>query len=258
MAILRIRALSGDLAGQWLWTMDVSKGGLTVQQPNWTAILTGPASDLRFHPKFIDDKSGGFRPFSPEVGSAIVEILRNLGLESELVSEEPENPAWINQDRQATAEAEHRDKEESHRERVESRSISEQGEQFWRALVEHIENNAAALERNYTRAIDEKIVGVAIPEYDLTHTPEWSLHIQVIRHSIKFNSDSRQLNLYYRPGGLTIRRVYQLSREDSVSLVSLRTHDVGVEVNGRAETAKAFAEETIRTMLAKVNFPDAR
>lgn len=74
---------------------------------------------------------------------------------------------------------------------------------------------------------------------------------------MKFNPDSRQLNLYYRPGGLTIRRVYQLGKEDAVSLVSLRNHEVGVEVNGRALTAKVFAEETIKTMLAKVNFADA-
>jgi hypothetical protein len=257
MAILRIRATSGDLAGKWLWMIGVSKGGLTVQQPNWPAILAVPASDLRFHPKFIDDKSGGFRPISPEVGEGFVKILRNLGVESELVSEEPENPGWIDRDKQAAAEAEGKEKAESQREYAESRSVSDRGEQFWRALVEHIENNAAALERNYTRAVDEKIVGVAIAEYDLTHTPEWSLHIEVTRRSVKFNPDSRRLILYYRPGGLTIRRVYQASKEDAVSLVSLRDHEVGVEVNGTAMTAKAFAEETIKTMFVKVNFPNA-
>jgi hypothetical protein len=257
MAILRIRATSGDRAGKWLWIMAVYKGGVLVQGPNWLAILTGPASDLWFRPEFIDDKSGSFRPISPEVGEAIVKVLWSLGVKSELVSEEPENPGWIDRDRQAVTEAERSEKEESQRERAESRSVSERA-YFWRALVEHIENNAAVLERNYTRAVDEKIRGVAIPEYELTHNPEWSLHIEVTRHSAKFNPDSRQLNLYYRPDELTIRRVYQFGKEDTVSLVSLRNHEVGVEVNGTALTAKAFAEETIKTMLAKVNFPDGK
>jgi hypothetical protein len=258
MSILRIRATSGDLACKWLWTIGVSKAGVTVQQPNWTAIVTGPASNLQFHPKFIDDKVGGFRPISREVGEAIVRILRSVGVESELVSEEPENPGWIDRERQAAAKAERGEDAASQRERAESHSISERGGHFWRTLVEHVENNARALESNYTRAIDEKIVGVVTARYDLTHTPEWSLHIQVTRHSVKVSPDSRQLNLYYRPGGLTIRRVYQLSKEDAVSLVPLPDHEVGVEVNGRPLTAKMFAEETIKTMLGKVNFPDAR
>ncbi len=93
MAVTRIRATSGDLAGKWLWMIGVTKGGLSLRSPDWHGILTGPSSDLQFYPKFIDDKFGGFRPISPDIGKAIIIILKNLGIEAELVTEEVETPS---------------------------------------------------------------------------------------------------------------------------------------------------------------------
>ncbi len=140
----------------------------------------------------------------------------------------------------------------------ESRSISKNGQDCWRAVVEEIQNNAATLEQNYTRTMDEKIVGFVMPEYDLTHTPEWSLHIEVLRYSVRFGPASCKLQLYYLPGGSAMRRVLELSKQDQVSLVILHDDQVGVDVHGRFLTAKAFADQTIQQMFEKVNFPDAR
>ncbi len=259
MAIMRIRATSGEFSGKWLWLMEVSKGGLKVPQPNWDAILTGPTRELQFHPTFIDSKEGGFSPISKEMGEAVVRILKSLAIEAELVTENLETPDWIKKDRDAAAETARREADETERTTAEGLSISKVAPDFWRTLVEQLKINTDALEPNYTRSTDERIVGHTIPEYDTTHTPDWSCDIRVERYSVKFGPVDSKLRLYFRPGTTTIRRVpnFHVDKQDEVDLVMQRT-EVGVEVAGRVLAAKRFAEETVRRLFDQVNFPDSQ
>lgn len=115
--------------------------------------------------------------------------------------------------------------------------------------------NTDALEVNFTRSMDEKIVGFMTAEYDLTHTTEWSCHIQVERRSVRFSPDSRQLHLYYRPSGFIIRRAVQFSGQEYPVDITLRGDEVCVEVGGSVLTAEEFANHTVESMVKQINFP---
>ncbi len=171
-----------------------------------------------------------------------------------MANNEDSTPDWIKKDREAAAETARREAEENQRRSAEGLSVSKAAPDFWRTLVEQLRINTGALEPNYTRSIDEKIVGHTFVRDDTTHTTEWSCDIRVERYSVKFSPADSKLQLYFQPGSTTIRRVLNFSKQDEVALVMQR-NEVCVEVAGRVLTAKRFAEETVQRLFEQVNFP---
>jgi len=173
-----------------------------------------------------------------------------------MTSESDNTPDWIKRDRREEAEAGQQATERSRRYLEAAMSIGKGGSDFWNEFVGQVKSNTEALERNFTRTMDEKIVGHTISEPESTLTPDRSCTIEVIRHSVKFGSDSRKTHLYYRPHGLNIRRVYQ-GKEDKVDL-TIEGNEIRVDVFGTVLTAKDFASHTVESMVRSIKFPDAR
>ena len=89
-----------------------------------------------------------------------------------MTSELDNTPDWITRDRRDEAEAEQQATERSRRHLEAAISIGKGGADFWNEFVDQVGANTDALERNFTRTMDEKIVGHAIsePESALTRT----------------------------------------------------------------------------------------
>ena len=173
------------------------------------------------------------------------------------MTREPDNtPDWIKRRKQVEGEAERQAAERSHRNLEAAMSIGTGGPEFWNEFVAQVKVNTDALEPNFTRTMDEKIVGHTISELESPHTPERTCTIEVIRHSVKFGPDSRKTHLYYRPRGFNIRRVYQ-GKEDKIDL-TIEANEIRVDVYGTVLTAKDFASHIVESMVKPIKFPDAR
>ena len=73
---------------------------------------------------------------------------------------EPDNtPDWIKRRKQVEAEAERQAAERSQRNLEAAMSIGTGGPEFWNEFVAQVKVNTDALEPNFTRTMDEKIVG---------------------------------------------------------------------------------------------------
>ena len=84
----KLRVLSGELEGQWLFSMNVSKSGTPFQVTNWNGVEQH-ASQYVFHPQFVSDESGAFRPVNHEAAERFQRILKGLGIETEIIVTDP-------------------------------------------------------------------------------------------------------------------------------------------------------------------------
>ena len=80
----RIRCISGELAGMWLWQFDVMKGGLPVSVKNWGGIERSKRS-YSFHPKFLEADTAAHRILDLEVAQVMQRLIKDVGIETEIV-----------------------------------------------------------------------------------------------------------------------------------------------------------------------------
>jgi hypothetical protein len=89
--IIRIRCVSGEQAGTWLWSMSVSRGGMPFQVIDWNTVLSRP-EQYQFHPTFVETESAAFRPVSIAVAEGYVRALKLVGIDAEIVTAPPPLP----------------------------------------------------------------------------------------------------------------------------------------------------------------------
>jgi hypothetical protein len=172
-----------------------------------------------------------------------------------MTGEPDKTPDWIKRNKQRETEAKRKAAEQSQRVLESTMSIANDGQDFWKRFVAQVKINTDDLEGNFTRSIDEKIVGFTSTEYDLARSPEWSCHIHVNRYSVRFSPDMRQLHLYYQPGGSTIRRATQFGEREYPVDLTMRGNEVCVEVGGEVLTAEEFANHSVESMVKQIRFP---
>jgi hypothetical protein len=80
----RLRATGGKHAGLWLWTMSVTKGGLTFQVTNWERVER-QQSQYVFHPQFIPEEGSAFQAISIEHAERLQLVLKREGIETEIL-----------------------------------------------------------------------------------------------------------------------------------------------------------------------------
>lgn len=83
--IFRMRCVSGEFAGSWLWMMLVTQRGIPFQVTNWDGVLSRP-EQYEFHPKFVETESAAFRPISMDVAQAFARVLKRIGIDVEIVA----------------------------------------------------------------------------------------------------------------------------------------------------------------------------
>ena len=80
----RIRCTSGDLDGAWLCQFDVVKGGIPFTVTNWGEVERNHRL-YTLHPKFFIEETPAQRILSIEVAQVMQRLIKQLGLETEIV-----------------------------------------------------------------------------------------------------------------------------------------------------------------------------
>lgn len=82
----RIRCVSGELAGMWLWTMTVSKDGMPIQVTDWSDVLQHTGL-FDFHPHFVPEEVAALIAPSRELARGYVRVLIQQGYDCEIASD---------------------------------------------------------------------------------------------------------------------------------------------------------------------------
>jgi hypothetical protein len=81
----RIRCVSGELAGLWLWTIAVSKNRLPFDVMDWGDLLLHP-DRFNFHPQFVPEVIAALSA-PRELAEGYVRLLAREGFDCEIVSD---------------------------------------------------------------------------------------------------------------------------------------------------------------------------
>jgi hypothetical protein len=174
---------------------------------------------------------------------------RVLEVEAKMTSEQPD---WIVQHQREKAAQDRKTEENQQRQLEAAKSVHERGAEFWQQLVDRLAFNAKAVEQGFFQTIDERLTAFALPEHDLTHTPDFSCHIQIDRLSVRNGPDSRQMLLYHRPGGNRIRRWYQRQELTDIELQAGPKGVAAVMDRNAPKTTQELADHIVRGMTNSV------
>jgi hypothetical protein len=84
-----LRGTHGDHKGLWVANMMASKGGITVNSPNWGDLDRNPSLH-RFHPLFSDSEADAYRFIDLSAAETWRRIIsRRIGIETEVVPMKP-------------------------------------------------------------------------------------------------------------------------------------------------------------------------
>jgi hypothetical protein len=89
--LYRLRVVKGSMAGQWLWTMNVSKGGAPVSDVRDWQNVESHAAEHAFHPKFLPDE-GAAMGILPGIVEIFQRVLKREGIETEIVEPKAVKP----------------------------------------------------------------------------------------------------------------------------------------------------------------------
>jgi hypothetical protein len=81
----RIRCVSGEHTGKWLWTMGVSEGSLPFQVTDWSAVFT-TSGQFSFHPHFVPEEIAALSISSRELAEGYMRVLKQQDFDCEIIS----------------------------------------------------------------------------------------------------------------------------------------------------------------------------
>lgn len=82
----RIRCVSGERSGMWLWTLTIAKGRLPIEVIDWAEILQRP-NEFTFHPHFVPEVVAALTTPTRELAEGYVRVLAQHGFDCEIVSD---------------------------------------------------------------------------------------------------------------------------------------------------------------------------
>jgi hypothetical protein len=157
-------------------------------------------------------------------------------------------PNWIQKENDQKTEAKRKEEASVQRQMQAGQFIRKHGMDFWNQLAHAIQSNALALEK----LEGEELHGSF--SKSVTGT-EHNIHVRVERRSVRRGPEAAWMNLWYVPGGGSIRCWYLDRERPNIGLVVCGLPDLGQEIRAESSrnnlTADQLAEAIIRQMAAQ-------
>jgi len=158
-------------------------------------------------------------------------------------------PGWIQKENDQKAEAKRKAEAAAQRQTQVAEFIRKRGMGFWDQLALAMQSNAQALERLESEelhgSVSKSVTGA-----------EHNIYVRAERRSVKHGPEAAWMNLWYVPGGGSIRCWYLDRERPNIKLVVCGLPEIGqdirAEFSGNRLNADELAEAIIRQMTAQV------